>query len=156
ASGGIIYNNPANPNGLQFRTGGNNTRMSITSAGNVGVGTSTPGWPLHVLSGVADAVRVQGPASFGIGARLRVQDDVYDVSIDNFADGQLAINTAFGLGLMGGSVGIGTTSPVSRLSVVGNTNVAGEVDVDSAGASNGSISGNLLRFGGVGSGGSGE
>ena len=42
ASAGIVYNNPANPDGLQFRTGGNNTAMTIRSNGNVGIGTNTP------------------------------------------------------------------------------------------------------------------
>lgn len=39
ASGGVIYNGS---NGLNLRTGGNITRLTITSAGNVGVGTSSP------------------------------------------------------------------------------------------------------------------
>ena len=39
ASGGIIYT-PANA--MNLRTGGNNTRMTITSAGNVGIGTTAP------------------------------------------------------------------------------------------------------------------
>ncbi|WP_428664283.1 hypothetical protein [Runella sp.] len=38
-SGGIYYNS-AGSKGLQFRTGGNNTKMSILSNGNVGIGTS--------------------------------------------------------------------------------------------------------------------
>src|SRR2546423_10173683 len=42
-SGGIIYNDPATPNGLQFRMGGNITGMVLTTAGNVGVGTTSPG-----------------------------------------------------------------------------------------------------------------
>jgi hypothetical protein len=39
ASGGIIYENT---NSLLFRTGGNNTRMTILSDGKIGVGTTTP------------------------------------------------------------------------------------------------------------------
>lgn len=39
ASGGIIYDNT---NSLLFRSGGNNTRMTILSDGKVGVGTTTP------------------------------------------------------------------------------------------------------------------
>ena len=48
ASGGIIYNNSANTTGLQFRTGGNNTRMVITDTGRVGIGTTSPGYALQV------------------------------------------------------------------------------------------------------------
>ncbi|MFN8275627.1 MAG: tail fiber domain-containing protein [Flavobacteriaceae bacterium] len=40
---GIIANNPGNTLGLQFRAGGNTTRMTITSAGDVGIGTAAPG-----------------------------------------------------------------------------------------------------------------
>jgi hypothetical protein len=46
ASGGIIYNNlnitTGTPNGFQFRTNGNTTRMVVTSAGNVGIAIPTP------------------------------------------------------------------------------------------------------------------
>src|SRR5687768_17039291 len=45
ASGGIIYNNVTNPNGLQFRTNGNTTRMVISNTGNVGIGITDPGFP---------------------------------------------------------------------------------------------------------------
>jgi hypothetical protein len=42
ASGGIVYNNTGNPNGLQFRTNSNVTRMVLTSTGNLGIGTTNP------------------------------------------------------------------------------------------------------------------
>ena len=38
SSGGMIYNNTSFTNGLQFRTGGNTTRMAIASNGFVGIG----------------------------------------------------------------------------------------------------------------------
>ncbi|MEO7306757.1 MAG: hypothetical protein ABIR78_08970 [Ferruginibacter sp.] len=40
--GAIDYNNVNTLNGLQFRTNGNQTRMVINSAGNVGIGTASP------------------------------------------------------------------------------------------------------------------
>ncbi len=40
---GIIANNVGSTLGLQFRAGGNTTRMTITSAGDVGIGTAAPG-----------------------------------------------------------------------------------------------------------------
>lgn len=40
ASGGIIYNNAGTPNGLQFRTNGNNTRMIVDNSGRIGMGVS--------------------------------------------------------------------------------------------------------------------
>lgn len=46
---GILYNS-GNPDGLSFRTGGNNTRMAITNAGDVGIGTLTPNRKLEVIN----------------------------------------------------------------------------------------------------------
>jgi|GEM_PF-713614 len=39
--GGVLYNNATD--NLLFRSGGNTTRMTVTAAGNVGIGTSAPG-----------------------------------------------------------------------------------------------------------------
>jgi len=36
-SGGIVYNNPAIPNGLMFRVNGNQTKLIMTDQGNVGI-----------------------------------------------------------------------------------------------------------------------
>ncbi|MEO6720240.1 MAG: tail fiber domain-containing protein [Ferruginibacter sp.] len=41
-SGGIVYNNSTNPNGLQFRANGNITNMVLSKDGNLAVGTATP------------------------------------------------------------------------------------------------------------------
>lgn len=48
--GGIIYNNGSAPNGLQLRTNGNFTRMTIDDIGDVGIGIGNPGRPLDVKS----------------------------------------------------------------------------------------------------------
>ena len=42
-SGAIVYNNNTTVDGFQFRTGGNVNRMVLTSVGNLGVGTLSPG-----------------------------------------------------------------------------------------------------------------
>ncbi len=56
ASGGIIYNASGNPLGLQFRTGGNSTKMVIDDTGNVGIGTIAPTGRLTVAGTSADVV----------------------------------------------------------------------------------------------------
>ncbi len=51
ADGGIVYNNVGARNGMQLRTGGNQTRMVIDSLGNVGIGTVQPRRKLHLADG---------------------------------------------------------------------------------------------------------
>ena len=69
AAGGIVYNNFLVQDGLDFRTGGNQTRMVITGDGKVGIGTNVPGSGLHVLSpqGSMNAVQGANTATSGAG-----------------------------------------------------------------------------------------
>jgi hypothetical protein len=52
-NGGIVFNNPATPDGLQFRTGGNVNRMYLKSDGRLGLGTSTTLGQLTIADGGA-------------------------------------------------------------------------------------------------------
>jgi hypothetical protein len=59
-SGGSIEYIATNTNGAHvFKTSGTSERMRITSVGNVGIGTSTPEAPLHIVGSV------QGPTITG-------------------------------------------------------------------------------------------
>jgi len=42
ASGGVVYNNVATPNGMQFRTNGNDTKMVLAKNQFVGIGVTNP------------------------------------------------------------------------------------------------------------------
>jgi len=75
AAGGILYNNAATPNGLQFRTNGNTTRMVIDASGNLGIGTAAPTEKLdiainsgHILLG--DPGCLGGFNGIGFGSSL--------------------------------------------------------------------------------------
>lgn len=50
--GGIYYNNPANPEGLEFRTNGNISRMVIDNTGNMGIGVADPTAKLDINGGL--------------------------------------------------------------------------------------------------------
>jgi hypothetical protein len=89
-------------------TGGPSERMRITSGGNVGIGTTSPDSRFHV-----------GPSN---GSQIRFDfvgsgDNYYDGVTHYFRNGNGASNIM--TLLSGGSVGIGTTSPVAKLQVVG-------------------------------------
>lgn len=71
SDGSIIYNNTSTLDGFQFRTGGNNTRMVLTSAGLLGLGVVTPNDKLHVHNG--DARFTDANAS---NSRVEIQTDV--------------------------------------------------------------------------------
>lgn len=65
ASGGIVYNNVSNLNGLQFRTNGNANRMVITNAGNMGIGNLNPSEKLQVSGNIkADSFKYATPKTF--------------------------------------------------------------------------------------------
>jgi hypothetical protein len=81
AHGGIVYNNTGTPNGLQFRTGGNLTRMVINPEGKVGIGTTAPGFPLNFASSLGDKISIWGNsgAHYGFGLQsglLQVHTDI--------------------------------------------------------------------------------
>ncbi|MBI3836000.1 MAG: hypothetical protein HY287_16865 [Planctomycetes bacterium] len=71
-AGGIVYDNVATPDGLQFRTNGNATRMVIDSTGDVGIGTTSP----------SNRLTVSGSANFtgNVGIGVAAPDTPLDVA----------------------------------------------------------------------------
>lgn len=65
-SGGIIYNNAAVPDGFQIRTGDNQTQMVIDESG-VGIGTTSPIYPLDVRSSTVLGIGVWTTGDGGTG-----------------------------------------------------------------------------------------
>ncbi len=85
-SGGILYNNASTLNGLQFRTNGNQTRMSINSTGDVGIGTEAPFSPLTFNNNIGQKISLYGNASnnYGLGvqgALLQIHSDAAGADI---------------------------------------------------------------------------
>lgn len=75
SQGGMYYNNPGNPEGLDFRTNGNNVRMTIDNAGNTGIGTGDPTAKLDVNGNF----RLRGNTPI-TGALLRSTDNLGNTS----------------------------------------------------------------------------
>jgi hypothetical protein len=114
-----------------FTTSGSE-KMRITSAGNVGIGTSSPQARLQVSSSTSDGLIVSTSAnaepfivlwrnsgSNGVGV-LRLIDGG-NIYFDNGATGA-AQSTKMVL-TAGGNVGIGTTSPAEKLHAIGNVKI---------------------------------
>ncbi|MBS1969477.1 MAG: hypothetical protein JSU04_04185, partial [Bdellovibrionales bacterium] len=144
---------------LGIKTGGS-TRMTVTSAGYVGVGTTTPG-TIFTVKGVS------GPITPSLSA------DGGAMTIDNGGDLQLQIGEATGapsvylqskrstndgtawpiaLNPLGGNVGIGTANPKAALDIAANsihlqvvtpgTSATDEADINLVTLSNGNVLGN--------------
>ena len=118
---------------LEFFTETANTpasRMLITHDGNVGIGTTTPGVKLQVVGGRSSFAAASEP--YGVGARyVSTGGDVYFGATNGTATPDAQISAAGGSALMtlqnGGNVGIGTTSPGTKLHVGAVTVADGNV-----------------------------
>ena len=123
-----------NPDGLDFYTGGNK-RMSITNAGNVGIGATMPSYPLTFPDVLGDKISLYGQSGDHHG--FGVQANQFQIIAKGVGD-----SIAFGWGRSaafnevmrvtgGGDVGIRTLTPLSPLHVVGDVRASRFLDEDS-------------------------
>jgi hypothetical protein len=107
--GGVLLGSSSNHN-LSLQTNAT-TRMTLDTSGNVGIGTTTPGSKLDVGG---DVNILNGNAyRSGTADILSVHSGVVQINTGGFSGG-----TA----ILGGNVGIGTTSPGYKLDVNGTIN----------------------------------
>jgi hypothetical protein len=112
---------------LQIRSEGVANRVTITSGGMVGIGTSSPHAPLTVGAGVGQSnVVVNGQATTWSGFRLdNGSSETWFLGFDaTLGEGNLQFRSDASENRMtitrSGNVGIGTTTPAAKLDVVGS------------------------------------
>ncbi|OGF03605.1 MAG: hypothetical protein A3H14_02735 [Candidatus Doudnabacteria bacterium RIFCSPLOWO2_12_FULL_49_8] len=112
---------------LLFQTdgaAGTGTRMTIDSAGLVGIGTTTPGTKLHLSLGAdvtGEAFRIGAAAT--AATRFSITVDGTNTDVNAATGNNLRLGTSgAGSGVLtilnGGNVGIGTTAPASKLDIL--------------------------------------
>jgi hypothetical protein len=105
---------------FRIRPGAPTSSIDIAASGNVGIGTASPtniqsNTPVLHIFGTGAALRIQDSASGGdwnLLARNGASTNLFRIYDNANAADRLVINTS-------GNVGIGTTSPTSKLQVVG-------------------------------------
>ena len=111
ASGGVMYNAFNTPNGFQFRTNGNVTKMVIRNNGDVGIGIgeTNPFATLDVGRGTAinGTAIFRGTTHFSHFNNGTSEDTYIRAGKDN---GNVVLND-----IAGGKVGIGTATPNAPL-----------------------------------------
>jgi hypothetical protein len=99
-------------------------RMRITAAGDVGIGTTSPAFPLHVARSSGDSVIVADSGA-AYNSQFRFQEAGALTAAITFVSSDDSLRFYNGGDrftiLSNGNVGIGTTSPSYKLHVEGNT-----------------------------------
>jgi len=129
-SGGIIYNSSFKNtpvNALQFRTGGNDPKMVLTAAGNLGIGTTTPKASLHIFRGSAGGVapNIESPivAEANGNSFINLLAPVANVSGILFGNNTNAVDGGIVYGGLAHTMDFRTKGNISRMTLTSNGNL---------------------------------
>ena len=97
------------------------SQLAITDQGNVGIGLTNPTFPLTFAATLGDKLGLSGAANYGIGLQANLVQIHGAAAADDiaFGHGTSAALTETVRFKGNGNVGIGTSSPVTRLDVNG-------------------------------------
>ena len=133
---GEIYVNSSDSQNIHFRVDGTDQMFISGTTGNVGVNTTTPNYKLEVNGDIANHVALVNNGGFGASYANFQHRDASQYAFMQRDAGEIYINSnssqpirfrVDGTDRMfingtTGNVGIGTTGPGEKLTVVGNTN----------------------------------
>ena len=143
-SGNLIFGNGTN-------SATPTERLRIDSSGNVGIGTSSPSYPLSIRSS-GDGIKFE--VSDNVDANCLIEVDGTDIKFGPSTSSDLVLMTSFSERMRidsSGNVGIGVSSPSMKMHINGDTSAMTQVGISNTStgeariyfdASNGDFSGN--------------
>jgi hypothetical protein len=105
---------------LSFKTHDASNLLNITSAGNVGIGTTSPSTKLHISAASSNSQLTLERTGSATG-KYGIYTNTNNLYINNVASSSFPLVI-----LNNGNVGIGTTSPTTDLDVFGNARIGGD------------------------------